>query len=208
MTRLTKLILTPLFVFLGFGLLLLPGALRLPTYKRTSLNGVVSLQDAIADCRRSGLSGWDLVAYAQQLVARKFAIYTTRNLWDSPARAFAHGMGYCTQYNLALKQILDRLGFTTEAVFCLRVQVKDEPRWRMGHTWLRVKADGQVREVCAGRIGKMPGQIDFQPLSHVFHGTGLFFFLSQMGLVLFSGVIEWAALLRGQAPPYWTYYEK
>ena len=92
--------------------LLLPGTVKLrPHYRRTTLDGVTTLDDAVDACCRTGLRGWDLVAYAQQLVACKFAIYSTRNLWDTPARAFEYGLGYCTQYNLALKQLLDQLGF-------------------------------------------------------------------------------------------------
>ena len=190
------------------GILLFPGARRLPRYRRTSLDGIVTLEEAIAACRDTGFKGWELVAFAQQLVARKFAIYTTRNLWDSPARAFAHGMGYCTQYNLALKQILDELGFTSEAVFSLGVQVDDNPRWRMGHTWLRVKVNGHVREVCAGRLENAPEYIHFQPVKHVFHGTNFTLFWLQMGMIPFCGFIEWVALLKRQPPPYWTYFEK
>ena len=101
-----------------------------------ALDGIVRLDDAVAACRRSGLDGWDLVAYAQRLVYARFTVYSCRNLWDTPAAAFRRGMGYCTQYNLALKQILDRLGFDARAVFSLRVRVADNPDWTMGHTSL------------------------------------------------------------------------
>ena len=101
-------------------------------------NGIATIDDAVAACRTSGLEGWPLVTFAQQLVYNKFRAYSCRNLWDTPAGAFRRGMGYCTQYNLALKQILDRLGIESEAVFSLRVRVADRPGWTMGHTWLRV----------------------------------------------------------------------
>ena len=71
-------------------------------------------------------------------------------------------MGYCTQYNLALKQILDRLGFDVRAVFSLRVRVADNPGWTMGHTWLRVRMGGKERDVCAGQADSLPGQVNFR----------------------------------------------
>ena len=141
--------------------LLLPGASRLGKLRPTSLNGIVTIDDAIAAGRRTGLASWELVAYAQQLVRRKFAVYTTRNLGDSPARAFEHGLGYCTQYNLALKQILDGLGFETRVIFSLKVRDLNDDRWNMGHTWLRVTIDGEERDVCAGESENNPGQNRF-----------------------------------------------
>jgi hypothetical protein len=93
----------------GYGLLLLPARRALRRRGPMALDGIVRLDDAVAACRRSGLDGWDLVAYAQRLVYARFTVYSCRNLWDTPAAAFRRGMGYCTQYNLALKQILDRL---------------------------------------------------------------------------------------------------
>ena len=129
----------------GFVLLLFPARRALHGLGSAALEGIVTLDDAAAACRRSGLTGWELVTYAQRLVYRKFTHYSCRNLWDTPAGAFRRGMGYCTQYNLALKQILDRLGFDVRAVFSLRVRVAEDPDWTMGHTWLRVRVRRAVR---------------------------------------------------------------
>jgi hypothetical protein len=79
---------------LALYLYTLPGLRRLPKGGRTTLGDVTTIEDAVAACRRTGLQGWGLVAYAQNLAARKFA-YFRRNPWDSPARAFERGMGYC-----------------------------------------------------------------------------------------------------------------
>ena len=106
---------------------MLPAAWDLRNRGPVSLDGIKSLEDAEAACRRAGLGGWELVAYAQRLVYRKFTHYSCRNLWDTPGSAFRRGMGYCTQYNLALKQLLNRLGFDARAVFSLRVHVADAP---------------------------------------------------------------------------------
>ena len=199
-------ILSILLILSGF--LLLPGALRLGKRRPTSLDGAVTIKDAITACRRTRLKDWSLVAHAQKLVYRKFTIYSTRNVWDSPARAFAHGMGYCTQYNLALKQILDGLGFETRAVFSLKVRDLGDSRWTMGHTWLRVTIDGQTRDVCAGHLQNTPGHNRFVPLWPVLPGPKPLLFLTHLGLILLSGFVEWKAALTGRSAPYWTYIER
>ena len=111
--RLSRWIAALALIAAAYGMHLLPARRSLRGRRPVLLNGIATLDDAVAACRRSGLDGWDLVAYAQRLVNRKFTDYSCRNLWDTPAGAFRRGMGYCTQYNLALKQILERLGFET-----------------------------------------------------------------------------------------------
>jgi hypothetical protein len=77
----------------GFALLLLPAAWAQRRRSPVTLAEIETLGDAVAACRRSGLSGWELVTYAQRLVCRKFTHYSCRNLWDTPAQAFRRGMG-------------------------------------------------------------------------------------------------------------------
>ena len=168
-------------------------------------NAIDTIDDAVTACRRSGLDGWPLVTFAQQMVYNKFRYYSCRNLWDTPAQAFRHGMGYCTQYNLALKQILDRLGFESEAVFSLHVRVADRPDWTMGHTWLHVSIDGDVRTVCAGRAGNLPGSVNFTPLAPVRRGRTPVLVLSHSGMILFCGYLEWRAVLTGRSLPEWMF---
>lgn len=189
------------------GLLLLPAALRLPYYRRTTVDGITTIDEAVVLCQRSGLEGWALVHFAQKLTAKKFAVYSALNLWDMPSRAFAHGMGYCTQYNLALKQILDRLGFQTTAVFALKTRIFDNDAWDMGHTWLRVTIDGETRDVCAGRVANQPGNVHFVALSQVHNGRFLILLFSHLGMILFCTVLEWKAHLTGTEPPIWMFKE-
>ena len=154
--------------FLTFILIItLPGMLRLPRPGRTSVDDVTTLEDAVAACRRSGFSGWALAAYAQHLAARKFS-YSRRNAWDTPARAFKRGMGYCQQQALALKMIYDRLGIESGPVYTSRAMFPPkvvhgvyEPEIISGHTWLRVKINGEERDVCPGRVENVPGKIHF-----------------------------------------------
>ncbi len=156
-------------------LLTLPMLHRLPKPDRASLDGVRTLEDAVAACRQSGLRGWELVVYAQQFVARKFT-YSRLNTWDTPSRAFERGMGYCEQQALALKHIYDRLGITCTPVFSLGclfpAKVVDGAPWpggRTGHAWLRVTLDGDVRDVCPSSVENRPGVTQFQVVSRVHH---------------------------------------
>ena len=187
---------------------LLPAAWKLRGRQPFALGDILTLDDAAAACRCSGLRGSELVAYAQRLVYRKFAFYSARNLWDTPARAFLYGMGYCTQYNLALAQLLGKLGIRSEAVYCARVQVADTPEWRMGHTWLRVTIDGVTQDVCAGRAENLPGQVGFTLLARVRRGYAPVLLLLHGGMIPFCGWLEWRALITGQAAPAWMFVER
>ena len=167
--------------FVGLGaagvvtiyLLTLPLIRRLPKQSRVSLDGITTIEDAVEACRRTKLQGWDLVAYAQHLVARKFT-YSRLNTWDTPSRAFERGMGYCEQQVLALKKIYDRLGIESRPVFALRctfpAEVVDGIPWPggvSGHAWLRVRVGDEELDVCPGSLTNTPGVIHFEVLSKV-----------------------------------------
>jgi transglutaminase-like putative cysteine protease len=146
---------------------------RLPTSRHVAMEGITRILDAVAACRRSILTGWELVAYAQGLVAHKFT-YSCLNTWDTPARAFKRGRGYCEQQALALKAIYDALGIQTRPVFALRCAVPsktgDGVRWPAGvsaHVWLRVRLGDEERDVCPGSVENTPGRTQFQLLSPV-----------------------------------------
>lgn len=205
---LIKFLAGPFLLMLGAVVLMLPGVVRLGRTRQTSVDGVVTVEDAIAAGRKTGLRDWALVDTIQRLTRRKFAVYTTRNYLDSPDRAFAHGMGYCTQYNLALKEILDGLGFDTRAVFSLKVRDLNDERWTMGHTWLRVTIDGEERDVCAGDACNVPGRNDFIPLWPILPGPRPLLFLTHLGVILLGGFVEWKAIVTRRTAPYWTYIER
>jgi hypothetical protein len=187
------------------GLLVLPGAWKTRGCRPRELDSVITLDDAVAVCRRTGLGGWELALYAQRLVYDKFLFYSLRNAWDTPARAFARGMGYCTQYNLAFAQLLGQLGFDVDPVFSPRVRVFDDPDWTMGHTWLRVTLGGETLDVCAGGADNRPGEVNFAPLAPVLRSSRAIFTLTNLGLILFSGFLDWKALLTGGAPQNWMF---
>ncbi len=154
-------------------LLTIPLLRRLPKPDRVSMDGITTIEDAVEACRRTKLQGWDLVAYAQHLVARKFT-YSRLNTWETPSRAFERGMGYCEQQALALKHIYDRLGIESRPVFALHckfpAKVVDGMPWPggvSGHAWLRVRIAGEERDVCSGSVNNTPGVTHFEVLSKV-----------------------------------------
>lgn len=190
------------------ALLLAPAAWSLRGRGRTVLDGITTLDEAVATCRRSGLSGWQLVAFAQHLVYRKFTHYSCRNLWDTPAGAFRRGMGYCTQYNLALLRVLRQVDLEVWAVFSLRVAVADDPTWTMGHTWLRVRIAGEERDVCAGHAANRPGRVNFTSRAPVWPGHEAVLACTHLGMIGFAGFLEWRALLTRRPLPEWMFQER
>ena len=167
--------------FVGLGvasvvviyLLTIPLLRRLPKPGRVSMDGITTIDDAVEACRRTHLHGWDLVAYAQHLAARKFT-YSRLNTWDTPSRAFERGMGYCEQQALALKHIYDRLGIESRGVLAFRCTfpagVIDGIPWPggvSGHAWLRVRIGDEELDVCPGSASNRPGVTHFEILSKV-----------------------------------------
>jgi hypothetical protein len=154
-------------------LLTIPLLRRLPKQNHVSMDGITTIDDAVAVCRHIHLQGWDQVAYAQNLAAKKFT-YSRLNTWDTPSRAFERGMGYCEQQALALKKIYDKLGIETRPVFCMRckfpAKVVDGVNWPggiSGHAWLKVRIGDEERDVCPGSIYNTPGMTNFEIYSKV-----------------------------------------
>ena len=141
------------------------------------MDGITTIDDAVEACRRTQLHGWDLVAYAQNLAARKFT-YSRLNTWDTPSRAFERGMGYCEQQVLALKHIYDQLGIEARPVFALRctfpATVVDDvlsPEGVSGHAWLRVRIGDEELDVCSGSVNNKPGVTHFEPCRRCILGS-------------------------------------
>lgn len=149
----------------------LPALRRLPKEKERSLQGIVTIDDAVRHLRNSGKSDWALVAAAQKLVNAKME-YSRRNGCDTPARAFRRGMGYCQQQAAALLIILRQLGIDACPVQALRCQFPPavihgyaEPGGVSGHMWLVVTIDGVEQDVCPGHPANAPGKVHFTRLS-------------------------------------------
>lgn len=58
--------------------------------------------------------------------------------WDIP-----HSRGVA-QYNAALAAILRELGLHARLVHAVRVRLKDQPDWTLGHTWVQVLPAGEA----------------------------------------------------------------
>jgi hypothetical protein len=133
----------------------------------TAMDGVLTIADAVNRCRESGLQDWQLVAYAQNLVARKMS-YSRTNPWDSPAVSFQQGQGYCMQQSQALEQIYRALKIPCRLVYadqCRFWSADFTHTVVISHAWLKVKLNGEEKDVCPGSITNFPGFTDFDILS-------------------------------------------
>lgn len=180
-----------------------PVVARTPKPQIATPEGVRILDDAVAVCRDSGLAGWDLVEFAQQLVHRKFTRYSILSVWESPGWAFKNSRGYCNQYNTALWWLLRELGFDAERVFATRVRQDINPWWRMGHTWVRVTIDGLTLDVCASMLDNRPGRVQFIPVTDVQPFRRLTYLNTTNGMILFTIGSVWRSLLTRQPLPRW-----
>ncbi len=95
------------------------GARLLPNSGPKRLEGISTIEEAIAAGKATGLTGLELAAWAQGIAARRFE-YSRRNPWDSPATCFERGYGYCIQQARALKLLYDGLGIESRLVQAFR----------------------------------------------------------------------------------------
>jgi hypothetical protein len=183
----------------------------LPKESRVATDGVATIEEAVVACRRSGLEGWDLVAFAQHLTAEKFT-YSRCNPWDSPSRAFERGLGYCQQQALALNEIYRGLAVDSRLVYANRcgfpppkdagdsIALALDNRWLrtffgnepnvFGHTWLRVRVGNEELDVCPGNPDNRPGANDFEPLLEVKTMNLFLQPLSHLGSAMLNLVLE------------------
>lgn len=169
--------------------------------------GVANLADAVRVCRESELSGWELVAYAQQLVHRKFTRFSILSLWETPELAFRRSRGYANQYNTALWLVLRNLEMDAIRVFAPRVRQDQNPWWRMGHMWVQVTIDGRTLDVCAGRAENRPGEVSFVPVTEVREFHEWTYWNTNCGMIVFTIYEVWKAMLCQRPIPQWMYRE-
>jgi hypothetical protein len=163
-----------------------------------------SLAGAVSTCRRSGAAGWDLIDQASRLVHDRFTTYSVLHVWERPETAFRRRRGFCTQYNGALAQILHRLGFDAWMVYTARVRFDDNPEWALGHTWVRVRLGGDVRDVCARSTGNRPGSVGFICLGRVRRFGPVARVASGAGTAAAAFAAMLAARCLGQGRPRWV----
>ena len=133
----------------------------------------MTINEAITQCRDTGLSGWALTEYAQKLVSANMT-YSYSNSYDMPDAAFEKGRGYCWHQASALNMILLGLGINSRLVHAVRNQFSEKvfegvtlAPFVSGHVWCRVSIGGEEKDVCPGRIENSPGVLHFTPLSKV-----------------------------------------
>lgn len=131
----------------------------------------MELKQAIAECRQTGLSGWEMVEYVNALVHRVMP-YSTGLPLAGHRRAFRAGKGYCVQQAFCVREILTALGIRTQAVYCVKAAFDNGTRVS-GHTWCRVTIGTETRDVCSCHDGNRPGTVAFTPLTPVKPYRGL-----------------------------------
>jgi hypothetical protein len=131
----------------------------------------LTLAEAAARLRASGQTGRDQVEAARELVANRME-YCRRNSFDSPARAFERGYGFCTQQAYALTDLLTRLGIEAKVVHAFRNEFPDGTVG--GHSWVRVTVDLEEWDIDSLFFDAEAGEVTFTPLSRVRDHTPLF----------------------------------
>jgi transglutaminase-like putative cysteine protease len=164
-------------IIVGQPLYALPATLTLPRGPRPGI-GDLTLAEAARHLEDSGKSGADLVEAARALVAERMA-YCRRNSFDSPARAFERGYGYCTQQAYALTELLQRLGFEARVVHALRNRFPDGAEG--GHAWVRVRMGGEELDIDSLFYDDLRGELTFAPLSKVVDHSRLFRAVTKWG---------------------------
>lgn len=147
----------------------------------------MTVSEAIVQCNSTGYAGWQLVEYAQKLVAGRMQ-YSFFNSFDMPEKAFEKGMGYCWQQAGALNLIMKGLGVDSRLVHAARNRFPDIVREGVtirigvsGHVWCRVRVGGEEKDVCPGSIENSPGRLHFETLSKVKEFKGPIWILSYLG---------------------------
>ena len=161
----------------GLPLYALPATLSLPAGLRRGIKEL-TLEEAARQLRGTGKTGAELTEAARALVAERMQ-YCRRNSFDSPAKAFQRGYGYCTQQAYALTDLLTRLGIEARPVYAFRNRFQDGIVG--GHTWVRVTLDGEARDIDVLFYDAGAGELTFSPLSTVRRHTPLFKWATKWG---------------------------
>jgi len=141
--------------------------------EKTHERKTMTINDAIQDCKKSKLTEWELVKYAQLLVHNNMT-YSYNNSFDMPSKAFKKGRGYCWQQAKILQKILNELGFNCYLVYAVKNEFPEKTfenvkikAYISGHVWCRVKINDFEKDVCSGNVNNSPDSVHFKPLSTV-----------------------------------------
>jgi len=157
---------TAIFIFVftaAVPLYALPATLTLQPGQRPGTKKL-TLNEAAKQLRASGVNGWELVEQARSLVSMRM-VYSRRNSFDTPGKAFERGYGYCMQHAYALSYLLKELGFETEVVQAFKNEFSDGKV--TSHAWVSVKYGGEVRHIDSLFYDEAESRLDFTPLSEI-----------------------------------------
>ena len=133
----------------------------------------MTLEEAIKICKKTNLSGWDLVEFAQCLVNKNMT-YSYNNSFDMPLKAFKRGKGYCWQQAKVLQKILCALDFNCNLVYAIKNNIPEKQfegikvkEHISGHVWCRVNINNVEKDICPGNNNNKPGKVHFTPISNV-----------------------------------------
>jgi len=168
------------------------------------------IDDVVAACREDaarpdGPQGAELMDLATSLVNQMYSHYSCWHLWLSPAQSLAAGHGCSLQYNMALAEVLRRLGFTVHPVHASRVRMEHHPWYHTGHAWLQVEVDGRRLDVCASRPGNRAGQVAFVPITEVRPLGPLTRADNTLALTPIVAASLWRSWLTGRPAARWMY---
>lgn len=152
-----------LIVALGFPLYALPATLSLPRGQRPGVEPL-TISQAADKLKASDAEGMTLIEAARTLVEERMA-YSRRNSFDSYARAFSRGYGYCVQHSYALADLLRRIGFDARVVQAFRNRFPDGHV--SSHSWVRVVVNGKTHDIDSIFYDADARAITFVPLSDV-----------------------------------------
>ena len=164
-------------VVVALPLYALPATLTLAAGRRPGLDAL-TLEEAAVQLAATGKAGWDLVEAARALTAERMQ-YCRRNSFDSPAKAFERGYGYCVQQAHALAALLGRLGIEAKVVQAFRNRFPDGTVG--GHAWVRVTVDGEERDIDLLFYDPETAELTFSSLTEVTNHTPLIKLLTQWG---------------------------
>ncbi len=150
----------------------------------------MDINEAVNQCKQSGLSGIELIEYAQSVVSSNMK-YSYTNSFDLPGKAFRRGRGYCWHQASVLNRILRKSGFESRLVYSARNIVPEKlydgivaKEHVSGHVWCRVRYDGAERDVCPGNINNRFGKVHFRPLSKIRRWNIFVCFFSYWGSII------------------------
>ena len=164
-------------IIVGMPWYALPATLSLAVGRRPGIEAM-TLEEAAVRLAVTGKTGWDLVEAARALTADRMQ-YCRRNSFDSPARAFQRGYGYCVQQAHALVDLLTRLRLEAKVVQAFRNRFPDGTVG--GHAWVRVTVNGEERDIDLLFYHTETGALTFTSLTKVTNHTPLFKLVTQWG---------------------------